>query len=283
MNSAGKNTWPRETHVARLENGFTLIELLIVIASIAILAALLLPTLNKATDSGQSVSCMNNLKQLQAGYLMYTDENGDRQPPQVVQTVGGDILDLPGSWVVGSVRTDTNGSNIQLGVIYPSVGSAGVYHCPADKSMVTGNLGLARTRSYSKCGWVHAPEDYYQANGVTFGSSNFTIGPYKVPQHHNPSPSGVFVFIDEHELSICSGMFVIRQPTWVGVGNGDIWLSLPADRHRQGCNLSFLDGHVEHWRWKAAKVYKSMPQTPDPGGDLDDLRRLQADVPHDPH
>ena len=60
---------------------FTLVELLVVIAIIAILAAMLLPTLGKAKDSGQSASCLNNLKQLQAGYLMYADENGDLQPP----------------------------------------------------------------------------------------------------------------------------------------------------------------------------------------------------------
>jgi prepilin-type N-terminal cleavage/methylation domain-containing protein len=61
---------------------FTLIELLVVIAIIAILAAMLLPTLSRAKEAGKRISCLNNLRQLSLSAQMYVSESQGAYPPR---------------------------------------------------------------------------------------------------------------------------------------------------------------------------------------------------------
>lgn len=61
-------------------SGFTLIELLVVIAIIAILAAILLPVLQQAIQRARATSCMNNMKEMQTGSILYAGDNNDQLP-----------------------------------------------------------------------------------------------------------------------------------------------------------------------------------------------------------
>jgi prepilin-type N-terminal cleavage/methylation domain-containing protein len=60
--------------------GFTLVELLVVIAIIAILAALMLPTISGAKRKAHRTACANNLRQISLGVRMYSDDSHDAPP-----------------------------------------------------------------------------------------------------------------------------------------------------------------------------------------------------------
>jgi prepilin-type N-terminal cleavage/methylation domain-containing protein len=254
-----------------LEGAFTLIELLVVIAIIGILAAMLLPALGKAKARGQSALCLNNLKQLQTTYLLYTDDNNGFFPPNNAKTIARAAQSLGGSWVVGNAKLDTSSTNIQSGVLFQYVKSLDSYHCPADKATVSGQSGSSRLRSYSLSGWLNASLDGW-------GQTTLPWIALKISTLQRNPPASVFGFIDEQEQSIESGIFVIEQPAWVTNDvTTEVWQGLPADRHIQGCNLSFLDGRAENWHWKAPKIYPNLLTA----GDLVDRHRLQEAVPHD--
>jgi prepilin-type N-terminal cleavage/methylation domain-containing protein/prepilin-type processing-associated H-X9-DG protein len=261
--AAGPGLWETVSSRRPFPRGFTLIELLVVIAIIAILASMLLPALSKAKAKGQSIACLNHLKQLQLAWQLYADDHNDLLSPNLSTVTGFQDRSLPGSWVVGNARLDLSPTNIQNGVLFPHLGSVPVYHCPADPSKVE-NSSLRRFRSYMLSGRLSGPKigipDYDAA--VKYRATSVS------------NPTHAFAFIDSSEHTINSGAFGILP---VGFAGGDRWDDVPADRHSRGANLSFVDGHAEFHLWRAPKPKEYGARAV--GEDLTDLLWLQDRVP----
>ncbi len=242
---------------------FTLVELLVVIAVIAILSGILLPALSKAKAKGEGIACVNNARQLQLAWLMYSDEQRDRLP----YNLGGSAnrssvapLD-PLNWVNGVMTWELDADNTNNSLIMQSSLSSYVNHnfktykCPADRALsdVQRQAGWEkRTRSYSMNAMVG------DAGSLSTGGTNSNNPNYKqfFTLSSIPAPSGTFVFLDEHPDSINDGYFLVKADYYYPE-----WYDLPGSAHDKGSAISFADGHVEMHKWVDAETLA--PSQPD--------------------
>jgi prepilin-type N-terminal cleavage/methylation domain-containing protein/prepilin-type processing-associated H-X9-DG protein len=237
--------------------GFTLIELLVVIAIIAILAALLLPTLSAARERAHGLICLSNTRQLELAWELYADDHNGRLPDNLVMTEFGSRANL--NWVNNVMTWDTSSDNTNLATITEASlgpyaeGQTSIYRCPSDhalSSMQRAAGWTARIRSYSMNAMLGDVGEF------TVGGTNVNNPDYvqffKTTQI--PHPTEIFVFLDEHPDSIDDGYFIDRAYSWQ-------WRDLPASYHNGATAFSFADGHSTLHRWQQPSTIR--PPRPD--------------------
>lgn len=215
---------------------FTLIELLVVIAIIGLLAALLLPALSAAKARGQQTVCLNNLKQLVLCWTMYASDNQSQLVRNYPTDRPANGADTNGIWAYGNlqmVRDATNSLPLRTGALFPYAADTGLYRCAADLSQTN---GMPRVRSYSMNGWVGS--SYMNTLQGEAGFQTYT----KESGLAVKGAANLWVLADEHEATIDDSWFLVTMD------DETPFASFPATRHRQGYNLGFADGHVEHYR-----------------------------------
>jgi len=249
--------WARSTSPVRLSRskhsrsilkpnrrGFTLIELLVVIAIIAILAGLLLPALGKAKAKAQGIACLGNLRQMSFAWLLYAEDHSDRIPPNNLNAA-----DYDRSWVRGwmdyatSVSDNTNTVYLMRSHLWPYHNALEIWRCPVDKSKSRhGGRLLPRVRSISMNNWLNADSAWQ-------GQNEYRVF-RKLSDMTQPSPTGIWVLVDEREDRINNGFFVVSMAGFnPSTPSAYQMVDMPASYHNGSGGVTFADGHAVIRKW----------------------------------
>lgn len=200
--------------------GFTLIELLVVIAIIAILAAILFPVFAKARESARQSACMNNIKQWTTGWTMYTNDYDECVLPYSSDGGSGGVA-FP--W---NILLQPYVKNVQI-LRCPSLQAANGYAY----NFILGGNG----RNMASFPLPAQSPVFADANGTN--TANQCLA-FIIPTGSNGARH------DGRALSRPNEIPQVGTGGWSGSNAGRI----DADRHNEGANYGFADGHAKWMR-----------------------------------
>lgn len=259
----------------RKREGFTLVELTVVVAIVGMMLALLLPAMARSKGRAREVFCQQNQRQVYVSWRLYGDDHEEWLPAVKPGSYAG-----PDRWISGWLSMSSSGDNTNTlfltdpayAQIGPYVDQPGVFRCPADRTTVTiRGQAHPRVRSISMNCWLNYQGDKY------IGEDRFRVF-RKFNDIYDPSPSKLWVLIDEREDSINDGMF---ETNLRATGKLAKLVDYPAGFHNRGAGIMFADGHGEIKRWTdertiPALTSRQIVQLDVPSPDNPDVAWLQA-------
>ncbi|RYZ76662.1 MAG: DUF1559 domain-containing protein [Proteobacteria bacterium] len=212
-------------------SAFTLIELLVVIAIIAILAAILFPVFGRARENARRSSCQSNLKQIGLGILQYAQDYDETYPMNVqVEVTNDNGWGYFGTWMYTT---------------FPYVKSTQIYKCPSGPSgqfeqtygMWKGSEPVTRFPGVNNYGANEPviPAIYYGRPPKKIAEIQSSALVPMIFDCTGPIGAGSRVF-NANYIETSEGGWINATPTTLQNG---------LDRHLNGANIGYADGHVK--------------------------------------
>jgi prepilin-type N-terminal cleavage/methylation domain-containing protein/prepilin-type processing-associated H-X9-DG protein len=221
------------------KTGFTLIELLVVIAIIAILAALLFPVISSAKTKAKRATCLSNLRQINLGVRMYSDDSADKAPSSPPNT-NSYILDFSGYKKQMKSYVGLNGASSRQDTLFA---------CPADRFYY----------EFSATNQVFVPQSWHEQVAYDNSSYWFNSGTPTRFGTNSPGIAGRNISSIKHpeKTVLVAEMPAFHPWSWHDpkrpLPTGNEW---PLFKDAKN-NVSFVDGHVSY-----IKIYWEMKYSP---------------------